>query len=232
VNAWLSSELLRIVQIVWLDLLLSGDNAVVIALACRDLADRQRKPAAALGAAAAILLRVAFAAALLSVLRAPFLKLVGAALLLWIAVRLTREGRAAHGRAAPASSLASAVRVIVFADALMSLDNVLAITAAAHGDPWLVLFGLTLSLPLVVFGASLFLRLLGRFPWLLWASAALVGWSAGQMAADDPWAAPLLAARFPQPELCAGALGAALVLAFAAAARAWRRRTSTKARSG
>jgi YjbE family integral membrane protein len=220
--AW-SVVALRLAQIIWLDLLLSGDNAVVIALASRRLPPDKRRRAAALGAAAAVALRIVFAAVLLQALRLPGLELAGALLLLWIAIRLADQPHD-PGAVAQAKSVWSAVRIIAFADALMSLDNVLAITAAARGDVRLVIFGLLVSLPLVVFGASLFLRVLARWPWLLSASAALIGWSAGQMALDDAVLQGSAAARIPHAALWSGGCGAVVVLLAAALRGRLRRR--------
>ena len=212
-SAILSSYLLRTIQIVWLDLLLSGDNAVVIALACRRLPTKKRRTAIALGAGAAIVLRIAFAVLILRLLEIPYLKIVAAILLVWISVRLVRDASEKES-VSSAVSVWQAVRIIAFADAVMSLDNVLAITAAAGGNAWLVVFGLLLSLPLVVFGASVFVRLLDRFHWLVWASVALLGWSAGQMAVEEPMIADRLGFLPSSPALWAGAAGALLVLAI------------------
>ena len=214
--------LLKIVQIAWFDLLLSGDNAVLIAIACGNLPPKRRRMAIGLGATAAVVLRLFFALVALSLLSLPFVKVVAAVLLVWIAIRLTGEARARES-IAPAANLWAAVRTIALADALMSLDNVLAITAAARGDLVLVGFGILLSIPFIVFGAALFLRLLDKFKWLVWAGAALLGWVAGEMAAGDP-----ALDRFFRPdgrsELWIGGGCAAFVLAIARVKREWRRR--------
>ncbi|MGE4372027.1 MAG: TerC family protein [Xanthobacter sp.] len=174
-----------LLQIIWIDLLLSGDNAVVIALACRSLPKKQRKWGILLGAAAAVVLRILFALLVSLLLGIPFLKVAGALLLLWIAVKLvTDDGGEAHEVAA-SDSLFKAVRTIAIADAVMSLDNVVAIAAASRGHPELFIVGLLLTIPLIVFGSQMMLAVLTRFPILIWAGAALLGWIAGEMLMGD-----------------------------------------------
>lgn len=176
-----------VLQIVWIDLLLSGDNAVVIALACRSLPPRQKRIGIVLGASVAVGLRIAFAVVVSTLMEYPFLRLVGGLLLLWIAVKLVTDDHSEHSDVKPASSLWSAVGTIAMADAVMSLDNVVAISAASHGNPWLFIFGLVLSIPLIITGATLLMTILARFPILIWAGAALLGWVAGAMVVSDPW---------------------------------------------
>ena len=174
-----------LLQIIWIDLLLSGDNAVVIALACRSLPEQQRKWGILLGAGAAVLLRILFALLVSVLLGVPFLKVGGALLLLWIAVKLiTDNGGEEHAVASP-DSLFKAVRTIAIADAVMSLDNVVAIAAASRGHPELFILGLLLTIPLIVFGSQMLLAVLTRFPLLIWAGAALLGWIAGEMLLGD-----------------------------------------------
>ena len=174
-------------QIIWNELLLSGDNAVVIALACRGLPEKQRKWGILLGAGAAVGLRILFALIITYMLAVPFLKLVGGLLLLWIAVKLVvgEEGEE-HGNVQETDSLWKAVRTVAIADAVMSLDNVLAIAAASHGNIWLFIFGLALTIPLIIFGSTLILGIIERFPIFVWAGAALLGWIAGDMLLNDP----------------------------------------------
>lgn len=174
-----------LLQIIWIDLLLSGDNAVVIALACRSLPERQRKWGILLGAAAAVGLRIVFALAVSYLLGIPFLKVAGGLLLLWIAVKLVTETEGEAHDVQASDSLFKAVRTIAIADAVMSLDNVVAIAAAARGHPELFIFGLLLTIPLIIFGSQLVLALLTRFPVLIWAGAALLGWIAGEMLIGD-----------------------------------------------
>jgi len=179
---------LALAQIIWIDILLSGDNAVVIALACRSLPPKQRKWGILLGAAAAVGLRIIFAMAVSVLLGIPFLKVVGGLLLFWIALKLvTEHGGEAHEVEA-SDSLFKAVRTVAIADAVMSLDNVVAIAAAARGHFELFIFGLLLTIPLIVFGSQLLLQLLTRFPILVWAGAALLGWIAGEMLVGDAMA--------------------------------------------
>jgi len=186
-----------LLQIIWIDLLLSGDNAVVIALACRSLPQRQRKWGILLGAAAAVVLRICFALAVSALLGIPLLKVAGGLLLFWIAIKLaTDEGGDAH-QVQAADSLFKAVRTIAIADAVMSLDNVVAIAAASRGHPELFIFGLLLTIPLIVFGSQLLLNLLTRFPILIWAGAALLGWIAGEMLVSDAMSLQGLAALDP-----------------------------------
>lgn len=178
--------LLWLLQIVWIDLLLSGDNAVVIALACRSLPEKQRKWGILLGAGAAVGLRIIFAMVVTLLLGVPFLKAVAGLLLLWIAVKLVTDNTDGAHEVEASDSLFKAVRTIAIADAVMSLDNVVAIAAAARGHFELFVFGLLLTIPLIVFGSQLLLKLLTRFPVLIWAGAALLGWIAGEMLAGEP----------------------------------------------
>jgi YjbE family integral membrane protein len=206
--------LIPLLQIIWIDILLSGDNAVVIALACRALPRRQRQGAILLGAGAAVMLRVVFTFLVVELLGIPSLKIMGGALLLWIAIQLVADQRAGK-EVTPAETIWASIRIIVVADAVMSLDNVVAIAAAARGSKWLILFGLALSIPLIVFGSTLVLALLGRFPALVWFGAALLGWIAGEVIGSDPDAETWLRLHAPNlKDWCAPA-GAFFVLAIA-----------------
>jgi YjbE family integral membrane protein len=178
---------LPIAQIVWIDLVLSGDNAVVIALACRSLPPKQRTWGIILGAGVAIGLRIAFAGIISQLLAIPFLKLVGGLLLLWIAVKLLvgEEGGGGEASIASPDQLWRAVGTIAMADALMSLDNVIAVAAVAKGSLALIAFGIALSIPLIVFGSKLVLALIGRFPMVVWFGAALLGWISGELIASE-----------------------------------------------
>jgi YjbE family integral membrane protein len=177
-----------LLQIIWIDLLLSGDNAVVIALACRGLPERQRKMGILLGAGAAVGLRILFALIITYLLAIPFLKLVGGLLLFWIAIKLaTDTGGEDHENIEATDNLWRAVKTVAIADAVMSLDNVLAIAAASHGNVWLFVFGLALTVPLIIAGSGLVLAMIERFPIVVWAGAALLGWIAGDMLVNDPW---------------------------------------------
>jgi YjbE family integral membrane protein len=178
-----------LVQIIGIDILLSGDNAVVIALACRSLPAHQRRRGIILGAGAAIVLRIVFAAFIVHLLAVPYLKIVGGALLFWIAIKLLvpEEGDGSDGAGVdPARNLFQAIKTIVIADAVMSLDNVVGIAAAAKGDVVLLALGLLISIPLIVYGSTLILKLLDRFPIIVAAGGALLGYIAGETVATDP----------------------------------------------
>lgn len=181
-----AQDLLAIGQIIWIDLLLSGDNAVVIALACRSLPENQRKIGIFLGAGAAVLLRIGFAYIITQLLGIPFLKAAGGLLLFWIALKLLHgDDHASEKNIKESNHLFSAVVTIAIADAVMSLDNVVAIAAIAKDNYWLFIFGLALSIPLIVVGASLITKLIQRFPIFVWAGAAILGWVAGEIIASD-----------------------------------------------
>ena len=177
--------LLALGQIIWINALLSGDNAVVIALACRGLPDNQKRIGILAGAAAAVLLRIIFTALIVVLLGIPYLKVIGAAALLWIAVDLLKPKIEGHAEIAESSSLLKAVGTIALADIIMSLDNVIAIAGAAHGDWRLIILGLLISVPLIVAGSALILKTIERFPAVVWLGAALLGFVAGEMLMSD-----------------------------------------------
>ncbi|UGY13949.1 TerC family protein [Bradyrhizobium septentrionale] len=191
-------------KIIWINVLLSGDNALVIALACRGLAPRQRLWGMILGAAAAVLLRVIFTGIVASLMELPFLKLVGGLALIVIAAKLLVPEQEDEDSVHAASHLWAAVQIVVVADIVMSLDNVIAVAAAANGSVPLLVLGLAISVPLIVAGAALIMALLNKLPVLVWAGAALLGWIAGDVIATDPAVHPKLDALF------AGSLGAKL----------------------
>jgi YjbE family integral membrane protein len=181
-----SQFLISVLQIVWIDILLSGDNAVVIALACRSLPSRQKRLGILLGAGTAVALRIVFALIISYLLAVSYLRIVGGLLLFWIAVKLV-VGEDEDGHEIEASdSLWRAVRTIAIADAVMSLDNVVAIAAASRGHAELFIFGLLLSIPLIMAGATLITALIARFPIFVWAGAALLGYIAAEMIITDP----------------------------------------------
>lgn len=182
---------LSVLKIIWIDILLSGDNALVIALACRNLPDQQRKWGMILGAGAAVTLRVVFATIIVVLMTIPYLKLVGGLALLVIAAKLLVPDHEDENVDA-ASNLWQAVRLIVLADVVMSLDNVIAIAAAADGSVSLLIFGLIVSIPLIIAGAALIMAVLDRLPILVWAGAALLGWIAGHVIATDIGVEPYL----------------------------------------
>lgn len=182
---------LAVLKIIWIDILLSGDNALVIALACRNLPERQRRWGMILGAGAAVSLRILFAMIIVTLMTIPYLKLVGGLALLVIAAKLVVPEHEDE-KVDAASNLWQAVRLIVVADAVMSLDNVIAIAAAADGSITLLVFGLVVSIPLIIAGATLIMVLLDRLPILVWAGAALLGWIAGHVIATDIAVEPYL----------------------------------------
>jgi len=199
-------------QIILINIVLSGDNAVVIAMASRSLPPAQQKKAILFGSVGAIVLRVVLTFFAVYLLTLPYLKLVGAALLLWIGIGLLRseeEETSLEGHA----GLAGAIKTIVVADLVMSLDNVVGVAAAAKGNVPLLVFGLVISIPLIIFGSTLILKLMDRFPIIIVLGAALLGWVAGEMAMSDPaivgWAANHHALHTVVP-----ALGAMLVVAI------------------
>ena len=210
-----AAYLLAVTQIIWIDLLLSGDNAVVIAMACRSLPEKQRRIGILLGAGAAVGLRIAFAFVITQVLGIPFLKTFGGLLLIWIAIKLVC-GEEKEGKEIAASDrLWKAVGTIAMADAVMSLDNVVAIAAIAREDYSLFIFGLALSIPLIVVGAALITNIITKFPVFVWAGAALLGWIAGEMIIGDAAALAHLGLQVPEQwHYAAATCGAVLVVAI------------------
>ena len=177
---------IALLQIIGINIVLSGDNAVVIALAARSLPPAQQKKAVAWGSGAAVLMRIVLTIVAVQLLALPYLKLVGAALLLWIAVQLLLPEEEGSGHAQASGNLGAAIRTILIADLVMSLDNVIAVAAAAKGSILLLVIGLAISIPLVVFASRLLLVLMERYPVIITVGAALLGWVAGDMAVTDP----------------------------------------------
>ncbi|MFC4076642.1 TerC family protein [Salinithrix halophila] len=172
-------------NIVILDLVLSGDNAVVIGMAARRLPPVQRKKAIFYGTLAAVLLRVALTLVAVWLLEIPLLKAIGGLLLLWIAVKLLAEEEG-EAHVELGNGLKSAIKTILIADVVMSLDNVLAVAGASHGNFWLVLFGLALSIPILMWGSKLVASIMNRMPWLVYIGAAILAYTAGQLLVEDP----------------------------------------------
>jgi YjbE family integral membrane protein len=189
-----------LLQIIIVNIILSGDNALVIALACRNLDKRHQKPA------------IIFVLVIDQLLKVGYLKLVGGLLLLWIGTKLVQGEEEGEDGVKAAGSLWGAVRTIVIADAVMSLDNAIAIAAAAHGNVVLIVLGLVISIPLIIFGATLIMLLLNRFPIIVIAGGALLGWIAGEVIATDPTYAAWLAARLPNAQMIFEIGGAVLVV--------------------
>ena len=182
---------LAVGQIIMIDILLGGDNAVVIALACRQLPPEQRTKGIVWGTVGAIVLRVILIAFALTLLAIPFLKLVGGALLIWIGVKLLAPDEYEHSSIQSSDKLWGAVKTVIIADLVMSVDNVIAIAGAAQGageqhQMALVIFGLLVSIPIIVWGSQLVLKLMDRFPFIITAGGMLLGWIAGTMAHSDP----------------------------------------------
>jgi YjbE family integral membrane protein len=203
-----------LVKIVWINIILSGDNAVVIALAARTLPAHQQGKAVLWGSGAAVVLRIVLTVIAAKLLALPYLQIVGGLLLLWIGVQLLGdEDDAGEGEVRHHASLMSAVRTILIADLVMSLDNVIAVAAAAQGSMTLLILGLAISIPLVIFGATLMVKLMERFPVIVVAGAALIGWVAGETIVGDAVFADFLAANHWLHY--AGALaGAVIVVVF------------------
>jgi len=194
-----------------IDLMLAGDNALVIALAVRSLPKRQQLLGRVFGTAGAVLLRIMLIALAITLLRIPFLQLVGGLLLVGIAFRLVRPTAGEGERVRQGSSLHSAIGIIIVADLVMSLDNVLGVAAAAHGDMRLVVLGIALSIPIVVWGSGLLARLMNRVPWIIWLGGAVLGYVAGDMILDDEALRSLLgAARAPFAQIIPIALATVL----------------------
>jgi YjbE family integral membrane protein len=203
-----------VAQIILIDILLSGDNAVVIALACRNLPERQRRLGIIWGVGGAIALRVTLTFFAVSLLTLPWVKLVGAVLLLWIGVKLIAPEDDADGHEIEAASnLFGAIRTVIIADFVMSLDNVLAVAAAARDSMFLLVFGLALSIPLMVWASRLILRLMDRYPAIILLGGALLGWIALSMAISDPLVKGILEPYKIWLGWTAPAFGALLVVA-------------------
>jgi YjbE family integral membrane protein len=230
---WLMNlEWNAIVQIIIIDILLGGDNAVIIALACRILPPKARRQGIIWGAGGAIVLRVILITVAVALLNIPFLKLIGGLLLLWIGVKLVvpadEEGE--HAKIQASDRLLSAIKTIIVADFVMSLDNVIAIAGAAEqADPsqrtGLIIFGLLVSVPFIVFGSQIILKLLDRFPVIILLGGALLGWIAGGLMVTDPVAETYV----PQTNMVryiASAAGAVFVIVASRVFIARRRRTA------
>ena len=199
-------------KIVWIDIILSGDNAVVIALATRGLPAEQQKKAVMFGSGAAVLLRVALTVIAAKLMQLPFVEVIGGLLLLWIGMGLLKsEDDAADSGNAVKQGMLAAVRTILLADFVMSLDNVIAVAAAAGGNVLLLILGLAISIPLVVFGSTLMIKLMARFPIIVTLGAALIGWVAGETITNDHVLQGFVQAH-PWVHYAAAAAGAVLVI--------------------
>jgi YjbE family integral membrane protein len=222
-----------LLKIMWINVLLSGDNAVVIAMACLGLPPRQRLWGMILGAGVAVVLRIIFTVVIAQLMLLPYLKLVGGLALFYIAAKLLVPEDEDANEVEAVEHLWRAVRIVAVADIVMSLDNVIAIAAAAQGNFALILIGLAISIPLIVAGAALIMALLDRYPILVWAGAALLGWIVGETIATDPviqgYLEPRLGAEgFHYVMLFAALLGAILVLLVGGL---WRRSKQSTSRA-
>jgi len=184
--------LLAVLSIVLIDLVLAGDNAVVIAMAVRNLPGKQRLWGIALGAGAAVVVRVIATFLVAQLLNIQFIKLVGGAVIIWIAVKLLSEGADEECEDKECGSIWQAVWIIIVADMSMGIDNMLAVGAASHGNLFLLLFGLVLSIPFVVFMSNILSKLMNRYPIILWLGAGILGKVGGEMMITDPWVYGLL----------------------------------------
>ncbi|MEA3395177.1 MAG: TerC family protein [Pseudomonadota bacterium] len=206
VNFWIG-----LMKIIWINIILSGDNAVVIALAARSLPPHQQKKAILFGSGAAVVLRIVLTIVAAKLLQLSFLQVVGGMLLLWIGIQLLSEEEDEEGEAKEGGGLMAAVRTILIADLVMSLDNVIAVAAAAKGNDILLLLGLAISIPLVIFGSTLMIKLMERFPIIVTLGAGLIGWVGGETIVSDV-ALKEVAATYPWLHYAAAAAGAAFVV--------------------
>ena len=201
-------------KIVWINIILSGDNAVVIALAARGLPPEQQKKAVLLGSGAAVVLRIALTVVAAKLMQLPFVEVIGGLLLLWIGVGLLKaEDEEENSGSVVRQGMMAAVRTILLADLVMSLDNVIAVAAAAGGDMLLLILGLAISIPLVIFGSTLMIKLMERFPVIVTLGAALIGWVAGETITSDHMLEGFVRIN-PWVHYAAAACGAVLVIAM------------------
>jgi len=200
-----------LIKIIWINIILSGDNAVVIALAARSLPPHQQKQAIMWGSGAAVVLRIVLTVVAAWLLELPYLQIVGGLLLLYIGYQLLSEGDDEEGESKEYGTLSAAIRTILLADLVMSLDNVIAVAASAQGNMVLLVLGLAISIPLVIFGSSLMIKLMERFPIIVVLGAALIGWVAGETIMSDVSLRGVLAAN-PWLHYAAAVAGAVLVV--------------------
>ena len=210
-DAWV----IAVLQIIAIDIVLGGDNAIIIALACRNLPKHQRLAGILWGTAGAIILRVILVFFATSLMEIPVLRLVGGILLIWIGIKLLTEVEThdLDGKINQSSNLLTAIRTIIIADFVMSLDNALAITAAAKGDIGLVIFGLLLSVPIIIWGSALILRLMERFQIIITAGGGLLGWLGGGLMISDKLMADFTASSLPATPTIAATVGTIFVIA-------------------
>jgi YjbE family integral membrane protein len=212
-----------VLQVIWINILLSGDNAVVIALACRALPPRERLWGMIIGAGFASVLLIVFTGVISVLLTLPYLKLIGSIALLWIAIKLLApQSHDAEDTPEAVADLWKAVRIVVIADIVMSLDNVIAVAAVAKGQYVLLTLGLAVSIPMVIAGSAIIMALLEKFPILVWGGAAILGWVAGDIMSSDPIILRVFSGFDPEHlDLAFSICGAIVVVA---AGYVWRRR--------
>lgn len=200
-----------LIKIIWINIILSGDNAVVIALAARSLPEHQQKKAILFGSGAAVVLRIGLTVIAAKLLALSYLQIIGGLLLLWIGTQLLGGDEEEEGEGGEKAGLWVAIRTILIADLVMSLDNVIAVAAAAKGSMTLLILGLAISIPLVIFGSKLMIKLMDRFPVIVTLGAALIGWVGGETIVSDVALQDFVHAN-PWLHYAVPALGAALVL--------------------
>ena len=203
---------IALIKIIWINIILSGDNAVVIALAARALPPELQKKAVFFGSAAAVVMRIALTVVAVQLLALSYLQIIGGLLLLWIGAQLLSEDDDGDDGAVEETGLYAAIRTILIADLVMSLDNVIAVAAAAKGSMTLLILGLAISIPLVIFGSTLMIKLMSRYPVIVTVGAALIGWVGGETIVSDVVLRDVVAA-VPWLHYAAAALGAGLVVA-------------------
>ena len=204
---------LGLTLIIWINIILSGDNAVVIALAARSLPPEQQKKAIMFGSGAAVVLRIGLTVVAAKLMTLEYLQIIGGLLLLWIGAQLLEAEEESEEEASAHSNLFAAIRTILIADLVMSLDNVIAVAAAAKGDQVLLIIGLAISIPMVIFGSTLMIKLMERFPIIITLGAALIGWVGGETVASDAVLRDFSAAN-SWFHLTAAACGAVLVFVW------------------
>jgi YjbE family integral membrane protein len=201
-----------LLKIIGVNIILSGDNAVVIALAARSLPPQQQKKAVMWGSGAAIIMRIVLTLFAVALLALPWLKIIGSALLLWIGVKLLMDEDEGEEGVQSHDSMAAAIKTILIADLVMSLDNVIAVAAAAKNNTLLLMIGLAISIPLIIYASTLLIKVMERFPIVITIGAALIGWVAGEMAWDEAVIKPFTSQYPHWFEYVAAAVGAIFVV--------------------
>jgi YjbE family integral membrane protein len=223
----MSEAVVALTQIMIINVVLSGDNAVVIALACRKLTPRHQKIAFIWGSVGVVVLMVVLTAFIVFLLSLPYLEIAGSLLLLWIGIKLlVAEDEGGEGGVEQKDTLAAAIRTIIIADMVMSLDNVLAMAAAAKGHLWMLIVGLVITVPIILFGSALLMKLMERYPVFIMVGAALIGWVSGEMIISDPSIKEWVEANAHYLHWVAPAACAALVIVVGKAMEHLKRRKS------